>query len=180
MTRLVALLRGVNVGGISIKSAALAEVFRTLGYENVRTVLASGNVVFDADDGDVADAAQTARLKARIEAALGERFGYDAWIVLEPLDRIGRIIDAFPFDAEREGWHPYVMFSSSADSLAELVRSAPTLHSGDEAIAAGDGVLYWHCRREVGVSSVFSKLSAKPRFRSSTTNRNLRTLLKLA
>ena len=48
MTRYIALLRGVNVGGVTVKSADLAEVFRDLGFTEVRTVLASGNVVFDA------------------------------------------------------------------------------------------------------------------------------------
>ncbi|AMB60356.1 pyridoxamine 5-phosphate oxidase [Microterricola viridarii] len=177
MTRCVALLRGVNVGGVTIKPADLAELFRALGADNVRTVLASGNVVFDMDGPD--DAAQAA-LKARIEQALGERFGYDAWIVLETLDRVRQVIDGFPFDAARDGWHPYVMFSSSPSSLAELLEAAPGLDPADESVVAGDGVLYWHCRRAVGSDSPFSKLAAKARFRSSTTNRNLRTLQKLA
>ncbi len=178
MVRCVALLRGVNVGGISIKSADLAELFRALGFENVRTVLASGNVVFDADV--TTDAPDAAALKLRIETALTERFGYDAWIVLEPLGRVQSVIEQFPFDATRDGWHPYVLFSSDAGSLVELMAAAPTLDPADEIVVEGDGVLYWHCRREVGVNSAFSKLTAKARFRSSTTNRNLRTLMKLA
>ncbi len=60
MTRLVALLRGINVGGIRIRMADLKEVFGGLGCENVRTVLASGNVLFDAED-------DPATAKARIE-----------------------------------------------------------------------------------------------------------------
>ncbi|SDS64807.1 DUF1697 domain-containing protein [Microterricola viridarii] len=178
-TRYVALLRGVNVGGVTIKSADLAELFRSLGFANVKTVLASGNVVFDADS-DPADAGATAALKARIEQALAERFGYDAWIVLETLERVHQVIDGFPFDAQREGWHPYVLFSSSAGSLTELLEAAPGLDPADESVVAGDGVLYWHCRRAVGIDSPFSKLAARTRFRSTTTNRNLRTLQKLA
>ncbi|WP_258371005.1 DUF1697 domain-containing protein [Curtobacterium sp. MCBD17_021] len=42
MTRWVALLRGVNVNGITIRSAELVELFRALGHTDVRTVLASG------------------------------------------------------------------------------------------------------------------------------------------
>ena len=182
MTRFVALLRGVNVGGITIKSADLAAVFREFGFDNVRTVLASGNVVFDAPDADdsVAVAAAAATLKSRIETALRTSFEYDAWIVLELLDRVQQIVDDFPFDAQREGWHPYVLFSSDGDSLTELAAAASGLNPDDEIVVRGDGVLYWHCKREVGVSSAFSKLTAKTRFRSTTTNRNLRTLMKLA
>ena len=46
MTRFVALLRGVNVGGITVKSAELRALFDELGFADVRTVLASGNVTF--------------------------------------------------------------------------------------------------------------------------------------
>src|SRR5690606_2806074 len=78
MTTWVALLRGVNVGGITIRNADLKDVFAELGFDAVRTVLASGNVVFEA--GDAASARP--KLKSAIEKALGDRFGYDAWIVL--------------------------------------------------------------------------------------------------
>ena len=64
----MALLRGVNVGGVTVKMADLAEVVRGLGYDDVKTVLASGNVLFTTTD-----AASTA--KERLEAALRERFG---------------------------------------------------------------------------------------------------------
>jgi uncharacterized protein (DUF1697 family) len=173
MTRFVALLRGVNVGGITVRSAELAELFRQMGLADVRTVLASGNVVFDSSDGSAA------ALKLRIETALTDRFGYDAWIVLESLERVRRVIEDFPFEREREGWHPYVLFSSEQASLDELLAAAPTLDPADESVRAGEGVLYWHCRRAVGIGSAFSKLTAKSRFRSTTTTRNLRTLLKL-
>lgn len=43
-TRTVALLRGINVGGITIRMADLARVFEDLGLTEVRTILASGNV----------------------------------------------------------------------------------------------------------------------------------------
>ena len=46
-------------------------------------------------------------------------------------------------------------------------------------IAAGKHVIYWHNRRDVGVDSPFSKIAGKVRYRSTTTNRNLRTLRKL-
>ena len=46
-------------------------------------------------------------------------------------------------------------------------------------IAEGDGVVYWHNRRQVGVGSAFAKLTGKARFKPTTTNRNLRTLDKL-
>ena len=173
MVGYIALLRGVNVGGITVKSADLRDVFESLGFESVRTVLASGNVAFESDRTDAA------ALKRAIESALGERFGYEAWVVLLTRAELERVVRAFPFDAEREGWHPYVLFASDPEHLAELVAAADGLDEADDVIAEGDGVVYWHNRRQVGVGSAFSKLTGKARFKPTTTNRNLRTLDKL-
>lgn len=174
MTGYVALLRGVNVGGITIRSAELGELFRSLGFAGVRTVLASGNVVFESDETDAA------ALKHRIEQALRERFGYDAWIVLVTRERLAAVVAAFPFDAEREGWHPYVLFASDDAHLRELIEAAPTLDPDEEIVAGGDGVLYWQLNIAVGSTNTkLAKLAAKPRFKPTTTNRNLRTLTKL-
>ena len=172
MTRYIALLRGINVGGINIKMAALAETVRALGHTDVKTVLASGNVVFSSDQTDAA------LLKAGLEHALTEAFGYEAWVVLLDRTDLAVAVDGYPFD-ERDGWHSYVMFGSDPARLDELMLAAPDLDPADERVQRGAGVLYWQVRREVGIKSPFSSLAAKARFKSSTTNRNLRTLQKI-
>ena len=64
MKHWVALLRGVNVGGRTIKMAELRSTLEEAGLENVETVLQSGNVMFDSPDG-------AARLKERLTSSLG-------------------------------------------------------------------------------------------------------------
>lgn len=172
MSRFVALLRGVNVGGITIKMADLAEVFRGLGYNEVKTVLASGNVRFEAD-------ASPEALKPTIEAALRERFGYEAWVHVLAIEDLERIAAAFPFEAEREGWHPYVIFAMSDAPLTELVALGSELDPALEQIAAGDGVLYWTVLRGHTLDSMIGKASGKARHKALTTTRNLRTVHKL-
>ena len=172
MTRYVALLRGVNVGGITVRSADLAAMARDLGLEDVRTVQASGNLVFTAD--------QTAKtLKSRIEKGLRATFGYDAWIVLTTADHLAAVVDAYPFDPERDGYHPYVLFGSDPAVLDEIEEAAGSLPAADEQVTRGDGVVYWECPRGSSVDTPFAKLVAKARYKSTTTNRNLRTLRKL-
>lgn len=169
----VALLRGVNVNGVTVKSAPLAAVFHRLGFGSVRTVLASGNVVFDGGQTPEPD------LKTAIEKGLEETFGYDAWIVLTRQSRLRAIVDAFPFD-EVEGRQPYVLFGSDAEILAELTEFAATdTAPGTERVIPGDGVLYWDLPRGSSTDTAFAKRTARTRYRSSTTTRNLRTLRKL-
>lgn len=172
MTHYVALLRGINVGGINIRMADLADTVRSLGHTGVTTVLASGNVVFDSDETDAA------MLKAGLERVLSDTFGYEAWVVLLTREDLAAAVADYPFD-DLDGWHSYVMFGSDPAMLDELLTAAPALDPADERVVPGDGVLYWQVRREVGIKSPFSSLSAKTRYKASTTNRNLRTLRKI-
>jgi uncharacterized protein (DUF1697 family) len=169
----VALLRGVNVGGRTIKNDELREVFERLGFEAVRTVLASGNVVFETSADDDAE------LKRRIEAALAERFGYEAWIVLVTRDALKRVVAAFPFDADDASRQPYVIFASDPAVIDELVVGARESDADADPVAAGDGVLYWNPVKGTTLHTPFGKLLGKARFAPTTTNRNLRTLHKL-
>ncbi|MFF2276503.1 DUF1697 domain-containing protein [Agromyces sp. NPDC058126] len=177
MTEWIALLRGVNVGGITVRSAELAELFRELGFDGVRTVLASGNVVFSSADR----AAGAPALKSRIEHALSERFGYEAWVVLVTRGELERAVEAFPFDADDESRQPWVIFGSSGAVLDELLAAADGLGLVEavDPIARGEGVVYWNPVKGTTVDTPFAKLLAKARYKPTTTNRNLRTLIKV-
>lgn len=173
MTTYIALLRGVNVGGITIRSAELRELFESLGFDDVRTVLASGNVVFTSERSDAG------ALKRDIERALGERFDYEAWIVLLDRGELRRVVDAFPFDASDAARQPWVVFASEASALQELLDTAGETDPEVDPLRGGHGVVYWNPVKGTTVDTPFAKLLAKAKYKPVTTNRNLRTLLKL-
>ena len=176
MTAWVALLRGVNVGGVTIRNADLAAAMSDdLGLGAVRTVLASGNVTFEADAGPAARAA----LKSSIEGALRTRFGYDAWIVLVSRAEVHKAISSFPFDAEDDTRQPWVVFGSDEAALDELVAAAEGLDPVVDPVARGEGVLYWNPRKGTTTDTAFAKLLSRRQYRATTTNRNLRTLQKI-
>ncbi|GAB3618084.1 DUF1697 domain-containing protein [Okibacterium endophyticum] len=187
----VALLRGVNVGGVTIRSSDLAAVFRDLGFDDVTTVLASGNVLFQHPSPDLvgADHLGADDTKRTIEQALSDAFGYDAWIVLTDQSSLRQIIDAYPFD-EVDTKQPYVMFSSDTASLDSLLAFAATgLDPADERVTAAPdlgttkigagGIIFWEVTRGGSTDTAFARESAKKRYRETTTTRNLRTLRKL-
>ncbi|MEZ5154082.1 DUF1697 domain-containing protein [Rhodococcus zopfii] len=171
MARYVALLRGINVGGITIRMADLRDVFTGLGYGNVRTVLASGNVVFDAGGTDPGAS------KAEIEAALESRFGYQAFVFVFEQAVFAGLADACPFEEDRDGWHTYVVFVADPAVREELLDIA--VDPRVEEIEPGDGVVYWHVLRGSTLSSPFGKATGRARYKSVTTTRNLRTIRKL-
>jgi uncharacterized protein (DUF1697 family) len=89
MTRHVAFLRGVNLGKRQTKSADLKAVFESLGFDGVKTLITSGNVLFEtvAPKG----------LKGRIEKALEAHFGFQIGVVLRSLDELKAMIASKPF-----------------------------------------------------------------------------------
>ncbi|MBV8528211.1 MAG: DUF1697 domain-containing protein [Candidatus Dormibacteraeota bacterium] len=90
-TRYVALLRGVNVGGKGIVSmAALAETFRGLGFEDVRTYLNSGNVIFSARPTPVA------QLGATIEPAIERDTGLPVSVLVLDDAAVRSVVQALP------------------------------------------------------------------------------------
>ncbi|TPW70132.1 DUF1697 domain-containing protein [Schumannella sp. 10F1B-5-1] len=172
MTGYVALLRGVNVGGVNIKMADLAACVKGLGYNGVRTVLASGNVVLKTSKA-------AATVKSELEAALRERFGYDAWVHVLDDAELARVIDDYPFERGRDGWHDYVVIAEHADTRAELEQSIQGLDPELERAELAHGVLYWTVQKGSTLDSVMGKAQAKARFKPWLTSRNMNTLDKL-
>jgi uncharacterized protein (DUF1697 family) len=174
MPRYAAFLRGVNVGGINLKMADVVDALTEAGFAEVRTILASGNILLESRAG--ADA-----VRAKAESALRQRFGYDAWVLVYPLETVRAIVDGYPFDVERDGYQSYVTFVSNASVLDELAALAD--HAGsDEKISRGPdsaGVIYWQVARNHTLDSTIGKTMGKKRYKSSTTTRNVRTLVKV-
>jgi uncharacterized protein (DUF1697 family) len=173
MTRYAVLLRGINVGGVTLKMADVVAALTAAGFTNVSTVLASGNVrlTSDQDSGTV---------RATAEQALRDTFGYDAWVLVYGLDSgpgsVRAIDDAYPFPREVDGVHSYVTFVSDPDVQAELIALPAAEH---EQIAGGPGVVYWQVPMGATLDSVIGKTMGKKRYASTTTTRNLRTVEKL-
>lgn len=172
MSEWVVLLRGINVGGINIKMADLRAALTSAGFTDVRTVLATGNVLLRSP-------LTAAGVKAQAENTLAQAFGYQAWVVVLDVPTLRAIVESYPFDAEREGWHPYVVFGSDDSHLTELSALADELDPELERIAEGNSVLYWEVRKGSTTDSTFGKATAKAKYKATTTTRNLRTLVKI-
>jgi uncharacterized protein (DUF1697 family) len=169
MTTYAAFLRGVNVGGVNLKMAEVARALTDAGFTEVRTILATGNVVLEST-------AKAATVRKKLEATLRENFGYDAWVLVYDIDTVRAVLDAYPFEREKDGYQSYITFVSDAAVLDELA----ALDQGPkEKIARGDGVLYWQVPKGSTLDSTIGKTMGKPRYKSSTTTRNLRTLNKV-
>jgi len=92
MIKLVALLRGINVGGHhKVPMAELKTLLTNLSCNNVKTILNSGNVVFETKKKDIAG------LERIIEMALTENFGFPIPVILIPHKQINELVNDDPF-----------------------------------------------------------------------------------
>jgi uncharacterized protein (DUF1697 family) len=171
VTRYAGFLRGVNVGGVNLKMAEVAKSFEEVGFTNVRTILASGNVLLDSRSG--VDA-----VRKKAEKALRDTFGYDAWVLAYDLDTVRSISERFPFEREVDRYHSYVTFVTDADVLDELADLREDA-GPDEKVERGEGVIYWQVPNKGTLETAIGKTMGKKRYKSSTTTRNLRTIEKV-
>ena len=171
MTSYAVFLRGINVGGINIKMADLKEALKAGPFTGVKTLLASGNVVLASDLGPAA-------VKKEFEATLRKSFGYDAWVVVLTADRVSELVAACRYPADDKSTHTYLTLASDTAALDELFAMGKAL-DGAEQERLGPEAMAWLAPAGGTLESPFSKLSAKPKYKASTTTRNLRTMIKV-
>lgn len=193
MSRWVALLRGVNVGGVTIRSADLRALLEGLGHHHVRTVLASGNAVFDTGPDDTGpdaadgggdgggDERRALELAAGIAAALEERYGRVVPCTVLPGERVRSVVASYPFTREDQSHHPYVVVSADPAVIASLAGRAHERASHDvDRVEVAGTVVYWQAPVGSSTDTPFAALLATAQYAPHVTTRNLRTLEKVA
>lgn len=91
MVTYVAFLRGITVGEKKVTMDLLKEALASVGCQNVRTLFASGNVVFNSDQSD------EKKLSKQLEVTLAGVFGFDSAVLLRPLKYIKELVQSDPF-----------------------------------------------------------------------------------
>ncbi|HEY9715641.1 MAG TPA: DUF1697 domain-containing protein [Chroococcales cyanobacterium] len=170
MARYSAFLRGINVGGRIIKMNELKTCLTEIGLKDVKTILQSGNVVFDSP-------VSAAKLKNEIEVALTNTFGYPAKVQIYPIEILKQIVQDYPFGQPVQGSHDYVIFMENKLE-AELAAEAFSAASG-ELIGTGSGVVYRRVEKGLTLDTEFAKLLTKSKYKQFNTARNLNTLQKM-
>lgn len=172
--RYVALLRGINVGGRStIRMADLKDCVEALGYDEVSTFIASGNVLLSTPKRDAA------KLEGEIERALERRFHLPITVVVRSREELGRIVKAIPAEwIGNEKLRVNVAFLRRKLDGRKLARELPPREGVDEVVATKAAVI-WATKRDALTRSGMQKLAGDPAYKDLTV-RNLNTTLKLS
>lgn len=169
MPQYVALLGSINVGGNRLKMAELKAALEAEGFEQVATVVASGNVLFGH-----AKAADRA-LEDHIAAVVKDRFGIDTFAAVRSKAELKSAIEDNPFTGENEEKFVHTVFlQEPLDKAAfeTFVKDYP----GPERLAAGEREIYVDFCEGVADSKLGQALR-KLKLRS--TARNIRSIKRM-
>lgn len=165
----VALLRGVNVGGVKVLMGPLRDLARGLGWRDVETYIASGNLVFAARG-------EAAALAAQLRAALAAAIGVDTPILVLSAGELAGVLADHPWRPER-GNQSHVFFCWTApviDTAAYQSLKAP-----EEELRVVGRHLHFLAPNGIGQSKLAEKLH-RVVGGTEMTGRNLNTVRKLA
>lgn len=151
----------------------LKTLFAEMGFRNVETFIASGNVLFDSS------LRSAAAMEARIEAGLSKALGYDVATFVRPLADLDGVSSAHPYAAAEPSAHAlYVGFLRQAPSAPGREKLAK-LESPDHSFFVNGAELYWLSRVPMSDSKI-SNGALEKALGSPATFRNVTTVRKLA
>lgn len=177
----VALLRGVNVGGVKLAMADLRAVLSSLGYADVSTYIQSGNALFSAAGPD------PAALAADIEAALDKQLGMRPRVLVLTRDDLAQVIRDNPYPGEPNLKAVHAVFLAEEPgpeqvaAVADAEQKAAEKGGRDTAQYVGR-VLYLHTPDGFGRSELAIQLARRAGPMSpkgAGTARNWATVTKL-
>jgi len=172
MPTLVALLRGINVGGRKrVAMAPLRETVEELGFSRVSTYIQSGNIVCEATPGRAATA------ETVLHDGIREAFGIDVVVITRSAPEMATIVSANPFlSSGADPKHLGVVFFQDTPTVEPVFE--PEAHSPDEFTVRGREILL-HYPNGFGKASLTHSFLEK-QYQVPATIRNWNTVTKLA
>lgn len=169
----VALLRGINVGGnTKVEMPRLKKAVESLGCDNVRTYINSGNVIFS-------DSRTATELTGLLEAAIVTEFSLTIRVLIRDLPNIQHLCDTIPpewtNDTEQKTDVMFLWNEIDDDTILQKISTKPDI----ENVLYIDGALVWNIGRKNVTKGSGIKLIKTDLYKSMTV-RNINTVRKLA
>ena len=171
----IAFLRAINVGGRVVKMAHLRTLFAELGFSDVTTFIASGNVLFETPATDLP------ALERQIARYLHQDLGYEVATFLRTPSDLAAIAHHPAFalaDLAADGNALYIAFLP-APPTAEAQHQLLTFRTAVDDFHVHGREVYWLCRKKIS-DSAFSGARLEKTVRMPATVRNATTVRKLA
>jgi uncharacterized protein (DUF1697 family) len=173
MSKNIAFLRAINVGGHTVKMALLQKIFAEMGFSNAETFIASGNVIFDRQPGDPHALEKTIGLQLR------EALGYEVAVFIRNDVELAAIANDIPFSQSALDAAAALNVAFISEPLdQELEHRLMALETDIDDIQIRQREIYWLCRKKQSESTFSNAILEKTTGRPSTI-RGINTLRKL-
>lgn len=174
MQKYIAFLKAINVGGHTVKMEYLKNLFEKIGFENVETFIASGNVIFESKSKNVNS------IKKKIETELEESLGYKVPTFIRTTNELIDITDYKPFKESDLSNGQNSLYIGFIDNQPEKDEQKKVLALSDKAneFQFNNKELYWLCRKNFSDSGITGKTLEKA-LGMETTIRNSTTISKM-
>ena len=174
MPRTIAFLRAINVGGHTVKMDALRRHFESLGFSNVETFIASGNVIFESSSEN------SKSLETRIENKLRDALGYEVVTFLRTDAELAEVADYKPFrkpDLEAAAALNVAFLKEPLDGAS--TKKLMSLKTDIDDFHVHGREIYWLCRKKQS-ESTFSNAALEKALGIKSTLRGVNTIQKMA
>lgn len=174
MQTYITLLRGINVSGHHIiKMDALRSLFQLMGFENIRTYIQSGNIVYEGKNIEIA------QLNRQIAQEIEKVFGYSIHVQTFTKQQFETILQGNPFveDGEKDTAFMHVMFVNQVPSNLKLDNIYSKQRHGEE-ISIQNEAVYLYLPKGSG-DSKWSNTFLENQLKVQATTRNWKTCQQL-
>jgi len=176
MSKYVAFLRGINVGGSKIiKMEVLRGLFESLGFTNVTSYIQSGNVIFDARTKNLTT------LKAKVEQELKSSLGHEISVAVVSFSDLAAIVEQDPFagiEVDDDVMLFVTFLSAQPEAIPKLPLAVPK--ENFEVIGLQDRAVFIVARRKSDGRAAFPNAFIEKQFGVPGTTRNWSVVKKIA
>jgi uncharacterized protein (DUF1697 family) len=178
MKTYISILRGINVSGQKlIKMDALRKLYENMGFQEVRTYVQSGNVVFEGEELELGS------LEQKIVQQIKNEFDFEVPVIVLTIDCLKEAIDNNPFlsDPTKEHSFLHLTFLASKPDVYDK-EAIESKKQGAEALIFSDKVIYLYCPNGYGKTKLTNNfLEARLKVRATTRNwKTVNVLLKIS
>lgn len=154
-----------------MKMADVCQVFETEGMQNVSSVLATGNIIFNSDKN-------SKHLKQLLEQAMSAKFDYEAFLFIKTENEVSEMLKNNPF-TKSEDAHIYGFVTTENTEKLLLEEFKKGHKSENEKAEIVGNTFYWQIKKGNTLDSDFGKILGKKTFKDKITSRNINTFEKI-
>ena len=174
MSKHIAFLRAINVGGHNVKMDVLIQLFESLGFSNVMTFIASGNIIFESK------ATNTKTLEKKLENELLESLGYEVAVFIRTDSELNIISKYKPFPQSQLNTAIALNIGFLKNPLdADLQKRLLALQTDIDSFSVHEREIYWLCKKKQSESKI-SNIIIEKKLGIKTTLRGINTIDRLA